>query len=102
MLAPSRGGAATSLTTVSGIGMACRRSSAHERRTTSVMTHRRRVALLGALTLALFPLASPAQAASCGRSSSLAQLPGGRPLADPVPHIPINGTAGFYVPGANT
>ena len=42
---------------------------------------------------------------SCGRGSragGFAQLPGGRPLADPIPHIPINGTAGFVVPGANT
>ncbi|HZS35107.1 MAG TPA: hypothetical protein VFC42_17210, partial [Methylomirabilota bacterium] len=24
------------------------------------------------------------------------------PLADPLPHVPINGTAGFVVPGAST
>ncbi len=69
-------------------------------------THRRRVALLGAWVLALIPLATPALAFSpCGSSSrvgGLAQLPGGRPLADPIPHIPINGTAGFVVPGAGT
>jgi peptidoglycan-associated lipoprotein len=43
---------------------------------------------------------SPCGTASPGRG--LAQLPGGQPLADPIPHIPINGTAGFVVPGANT
>jgi peptidoglycan-associated lipoprotein len=50
------------------------------------------------------PFATPAAALSaCGGSGArgLAQLPGGRPLADPIPHIPINGTAGFVVPGAN-
>ena len=56
--------------------------------------------------LALIPLATPAYALSaCGggsRAGGLAQLPGGRPLADPIPHIPINGTAGFVVPGANS
>jgi peptidoglycan-associated lipoprotein len=68
-----------------------------------VTTHLRRVTLLGALALVLFPLATPAHAASsCGRSVGLAQFPSGQPLADPVPHIPINGTAGFYVPGAKT
>jgi peptidoglycan-associated lipoprotein len=93
MLAPSRGGAAPK----------AHSEMARRRRTTSVTTHRRRVALLGVLALALFPLATPALAASsCGRSAGLAQLPGGKPLADPIPHIPINGTAGFYVPGANT
>ncbi len=69
-------------------------------------THRRRVALLGVAALALIPLATPALAFSpCGPSApkgGLAQLPGGQPLADPIPHIPINGTAGFVVPGANT
>ena len=69
-------------------------------------THRRRVAFLGAAALALIPLATPALAFSpCGPSApkgGLAQLPGGQPLADPIPHIPINGTAGFVVPGANT
>ena len=68
-------------------------------------THRRWVALLGVAVLALIPLAPPAFALSaCGggsRTGGLAQLPGGRPLADPIPHIPINGTAGFVVPGAN-
>ena len=68
-------------------------------------THRRWVALLGVAVLALIPLAPPAFALSaCGggsRAGGLAQLPGGRPLADPIPHIPINGTAGFVVPGAN-
>ena len=34
-----------------------------------------------------------------GSGRGLAQLPSGRPLADPIPHIPINGTAGFVVPG---
>jgi peptidoglycan-associated lipoprotein len=34
--------------------------------------------------------------------TGLAQLPGGKPLADPIPHVPINGTAGFLVPGANS
>jgi peptidoglycan-associated lipoprotein len=72
----------------------------------SVITHRKRVALLGVAVLALIPFATPAQALSpCGSGShvgGLAQLPGGRPLADPIPHIPINGTAGFVVPGANT
>ena len=67
------------------------------------MTHRTRVALLGAAALVLFPLATPVHAASsCGRTVGLSQLPGGKPLADPIPHIPVNGTAGFYVPGANT
>ncbi len=69
-------------------------------------THRRRVAFLGIAVLALIPLATPALAFSpCGSASpagGLAQLPGGRPLADPIPHIPINGTAGFVVPGATT
>ncbi len=68
-------------------------------------THRWWVALLGVAVLALIPLAPPAFALSaCGggsRTGGLAQLPGGRPLADPIPHIPINGTAGFVVPGAN-
>ena len=68
--------------------------------------HRRRVALLGVAALVLIPLATPALAFSpCGPSTpkgGLAQLPGGQPLADPIPHIPINGTAGFVVPGANT
>ena len=77
----------------------------HERRTMSVTTHRRWVALLGVAVLALIPLAPPAFALSaCGggsRAGGLAQLPGGQPLADPIPHIPINGTAGFVVPGAN-
>jgi peptidoglycan-associated lipoprotein len=72
----------------------------------SVTAHRRRVALLGVAALALIPLATPALAFSpCGPSTpkgGLAQLPGGQPLADPIPHIPINGTAGFVVPGANT
>jgi peptidoglycan-associated lipoprotein len=72
----------------------------------SVITHRRRLALLGVAALALIPLATPAQAFSpCGpgsRAGELAQLPGGHPLADPIPHVPINGTAGFVVPGANT
>jgi peptidoglycan-associated lipoprotein len=69
----------------------------------SVRTHRRRVAILGAAALALVLLASPALAASsCGVRTGLAQFPSGRPLADPIPHIPINGTAGFVVPGANT
>src|SRR4029450_2668231 len=81
-------------------GMACVR----ERRATSVTTHRRRVAFLGIAVLALMPLATPALGSSaCGsRVKGLAQLPGGQPLADPIPHIPINGTAGFVVPGANT
>ena len=68
-------------------------------------THRRRVALIGAAALSLLPLATPTWGASpCGSRPGLglAQLPGGRPLADPIPHIPINGTAGFVVPGANT
>jgi len=72
----------------------------------SVTTHRRWVALLGFAILALIPVATPAHAfSSCGRgvpAGGLAQLPGGRPLADPIPHIPINGTAGFTVGGANT
>jgi peptidoglycan-associated lipoprotein len=69
-----------------------------------VTTRRKLVALLGGAVLALLPLVAPAQASSlCGGSSrGLAQLPGGRPLADPIPHVPINGTAGFVVPGANT
>src|SRR6185295_5808586 len=74
-------------------------------RTMSVTTHRRWVGLLGVAVLTLIPLATPAHALSaCGggsRGGGLAQLPGGRPLADPIPHIPINGTAGFVVPGAN-
>ena len=68
-------------------------------------THRWQWALLGVTTLTLMPLATPALAFSpCGgsRGSGLAQFPSGRPLADPLPHIPINGTAGFVVPGANT
>ena len=39
---------------------------------------------------------------SVSRAGGFAQLPGGKPLADPIPHIPINGTAGFVIPGANT
>src|SRR5262245_43499146 len=78
----------------------------HERRTMSVTKYRRLVAVLVVAVLALIHLASPAHALSpCGsasRAGSFAQLPGGRPLADPIPHIPINGTAGFVVPGANT
>src|SRR5262249_25143814 len=77
-----------------------------ERRRTSVMTHRRWVALLGVAVLPLILFATSAHAFSaCGsgsRSSGFAQLPGGQPLADPIPHIPINGTAGFVVPGSNT
>lgn len=68
-------------------------------------THRRLVALLGVAALALLLLPAPVQAFSaCGSAprGGLAQLPGGRPLADPIPHIPINGTAGFVVPGAST
>ena len=65
-------------------------------------THRRRVAFLGAAALALIPLATPALAfSSCGPSSRRAgspSSPGGQPLADPIPHIPINGTAGFSCP----
>jgi peptidoglycan-associated lipoprotein len=72
----------------------------------NVMTHRRSLALLGIVALALIPLATPAYAfsacGSAGRTNGFAQLPGGQPLADPIPHIPINGTAGFAVPGANT
>ncbi|HEY7141811.1 MAG TPA: transporter, partial [Methylomirabilota bacterium] len=72
----------------------------------SVTTYRRWLALLGVAVLASVPLATPALAfSSCGSRSpagGLAQLPGGKPLADPIPHIPINGTAGFVVPGANT
>jgi len=72
----------------------------------SVTTHRRRLAFLGIAALALIPPATAVHAFSpCGSGShvgGLAQLPGGRPLADPIPHIPINGTAGFVVPGANT
>jgi peptidoglycan-associated lipoprotein len=72
----------------------------------SVTTHRRWVALLGIAALALIPFATAAEAfSSCGsvsRAGGFAQLPGGKPLADPIPHIPINGTAGFVVPGANT
>src|SRR5262245_59122046 len=79
----------------------------HERRTMSVTTHRRWVALFGVFALAaLIPLETTAHAfSSCGpasRSGGLAQLPGGHPLADPVPHVPINGTNGFVVGGANT
>jgi peptidoglycan-associated lipoprotein len=90
-----------------GLGGVGRRSTVRvqKRRTTSVTTHRRRVALLGAAALSLLPLATPAWgASSCGSRPGLglAQLPGGRPLADPIPHIPINGTAGFVVPGANS
>ena len=66
-------------------------------------THLRRVGLLLGLAVVLFPLATPALAASsCGRSVGLAQFRSGQPLADPIPHVPINGTAGFVVPGANT
>jgi peptidoglycan-associated lipoprotein len=90
-----------------GLGGVGRRSTVRvqKRRTTSVTTHRRQVALLGAAALSLLPLATPAWgASSCGSRPGLglAQLPGGRPLADPIPHIPINGTAGFVVPGANS
>jgi peptidoglycan-associated lipoprotein len=71
----------------------------------SVMTHRRSMALLGIVALTLIPLATPAHAfSSCGAAhpGGFAQLPGGHPLADPIPHIPMNGTAGFTVAGANT
>jgi peptidoglycan-associated lipoprotein len=71
----------------------------------NVRANRWRVSLLGATGLVLIPLVTPALALSpCGasRGGGLAQLPGNRPLADPLPHIPINGTAGFVVPGANT
>ncbi len=67
-------------------------------------THRGWVALLGVAALALLLLPAPVQAFSaCGTAprGGLALLPGGQPLADPIPHIPINGTAGFVVPGAN-
>ncbi len=67
--------------------------------------NRWRVSLLGAAGLVIIPLVTPALALSpCGapRGGGLAQLPGNQPLADPLPHIPINGTAGFVVPGANT
>jgi peptidoglycan-associated lipoprotein len=71
-----------------------------------VTTYRKRVALFGVVVLALISLATPAHAfSSCGsgsRTGGFAQLPGGHPLADPVPHVPINGTAGFVVGGANT
>jgi peptidoglycan-associated lipoprotein len=62
------------------------------------------VALIGAAALSLCSLTTPAWAAStCNpRVTGLAQLPGGKPLADPIPHVPINGTAGFLVPGANS
>jgi peptidoglycan-associated lipoprotein len=71
----------------------------------NVRANRWRVSLLGAAGLVMIPLVTPALALSpCGasRGGGLAQLPGNRPLADPLPHIPINGTAGFVVPGANT
>jgi peptidoglycan-associated lipoprotein len=103
MLAHSMAAAAVARNGLDGLG---RRSTVrvHGRRATSVTTHRRRVALIGAAALILLPLATPAWGASpCGSRPGLglAQLPGGRPLADPIPHIPINGTAGFVVPGAN-
>src|SRR5262245_13851383 len=61
------------------------------------------MAILGAVAVALFLMTTPARAGSpCGFRARLAQLPGGQPLADPIPHVPINGTAGFLVPGANT
>jgi peptidoglycan-associated lipoprotein len=103
MLAHSMAAAAVARNGLYGLG---RRSTVrvHGRRATSVTTHRRRVAFIGAAALILLPLATPAWGASpCGSRPGLglAQLPGGRPLADPIPHIPINGTAGFVVPGAN-
>jgi peptidoglycan-associated lipoprotein len=105
MLAVGRGSGASGGLGGSGLG-AMQVVRVHERRTISVTTYRRRAALLGVVVLALIPLATTAHAfSSCGsvsRAGSFAQLPGGQPLADPIPHIPINGTAGFTVAGANT
>ena len=61
-------------------------------------TYRKRVALFGVVVLALISLATPVDAFTGCTPASPASVP----LADPVPHIPINGTAGFVVPGANT
>ena len=66
----------------------------------SVTTHRRWVALLGFAVLAADPSRDAGarvlrRAVRGVPAGGFAQLPGGRPLADPIPHIPINGTAGF-------
>jgi peptidoglycan-associated lipoprotein len=62
------------------------------------MTYRRWVALVGIAVLVLIPLATTVDAfTGCSPAS-----PASVPLADPIPHIPINGTAGFVVPGANS
>jgi peptidoglycan-associated lipoprotein len=67
----------------------------------SVMTSRSRVVALLAAAFGSLLVGVPALAAPlCG--SRLAQERRLPPLADPLPHVPINGTAGFVVPGART
>src|SRR5581483_2143414 len=70
-----------------------------------VITVRGCQAAVAAAILSSSLLGTAALAASAcqpGLALALRQARRLPPLADPLPHVPVNGTAGFVVPGANT